>query len=65
MRVKAVTNIKYGGDWHFAGEEFDIRDAELDELKGLVEATGKPASKAAPEAPAKAPEAEKKPARRR
>ena len=63
MKVKAKTNIKYGGDWFNTGMTFDAAEADLGSLSGLVEVVEEPATQPAPvkeEKPAvaeKAPEA--------
>ena len=58
MKVKAKTNIKYGLGWYSAGEEFEMKEADLATLGGLVEAVGKPAARPAPKTEEKQPEAE-------
>lgn len=37
MKVKALTNIKCGADWHYAGEVFEIHEDAFGEIKELVE----------------------------
>ena len=56
MRVKATTNIKYGGTWYSAGNVFEAAEADLAMLTGIAE----PAEPAAP-----AQEPEEKPAPRK
>lgn len=58
MKVKAKTNIKYGLGWYSAGEEFEMKEADLATLGGLVEAAGEPAARPAPKTEEKQPEAE-------
>ena len=56
MKVKAKTNINYGGGWIHSGEVFEAADSDLPMLGGMVEVLDKkPAPQPAPE-PVKEPE---------
>lgn len=60
MKVKAETNINYNGEWLNAGMTFDVDEADLASLDGMVKVVGKPATKPAPvkeEVPAEAEKA--------
>lgn len=37
MKVRAKHWLKHNGLWHHGGEEFEVEDAELRELRGMVE----------------------------
>lgn len=49
MKVKALTNIKCGDGWHYAGEVFELPDDVHGDLKELVEKAEESASPQAPD----------------
>jgi len=61
MKVKAKTNIKYGADWMYTGTTFDVNEADMVFLGGMVEVVAEPATQPAPGKEEKPAEAEKEP----